>query len=785
MMRRLFPERNRMFKFAAFLVVTFVTFALTSVSIAQTLPLVSDGKPTVSIVVDQAVLDLDLKKRNPDPDLKFLRWAADDLVEYLGKLTGAKFTIAAKPVEGLVPIYVGNAPDAAELGIASKFGDAYLIDVSAKRVVLAGESSRAVSYAASQLLHGLGVRWYAPGEIGEYVPPRADYTLSIGAQRSKPSFHTRNFWADHHWAARNRMNGPAMAQGHAFYHLMDGRKPFDEHPEYFPMYNGKPIKTQANLSHPAVVEMFTKNLRAQLEKGTNWAGNGAGIGPDDGALLDERPESRAMDSGRMDPLLKLPSATDKFIKFCNQISENLEADFPDSYFGFYVYSNHKMPPKDVKPHRMLFPIIAPITFNRYTSIGKDGAPTMKMLESWIKQWAEVSPRLGTYLYNFNLADVAMPFTRTLYWQKTLPRINEWGIEYATVESMDDNWHGMVPGNYVASQLLWNVDQDMTSEIEAFYRNYYGPAGPAMKQYNLILEQAYENTDAYAGSIWSMHLILTPQVRKQLHAALAQAEKAATAAPFSERVNIARYQLNFSDIYFTSRDALNQGRLADAATEVVKHKQNWEEAAAKYPKFFGKYAWRYFSVYHAKPFEDAGRVAKEGRVIAQLPDELPGVFDPDRLGIEDQWYHTGPVASTWRTLKTGSATISEQGNPFFRGYIWYRHDFKLPAADRAAESIKLWMSSIDDTAHVFLNGEKLGVVAPGRLGPGEIDLAPKLNREGNNVLVIAVDNGGITELGTGGLMRPAFLYVPNKTSETKPGETGDGKSTPKGPLFTTE
>lgn len=762
------------------LTMTLILFTFVHVR-AEPVTLVADGETRVCVVVDQAALDIDPDKRGVDKDLQLLHWAASDLGEYLEKMSGAKVAIAAEPAAGLLPIYVGNAPDAPALGVESRFGDAYLIDVTPQRIALGGESARAVHYAASTLLHELGVRWYGIGELGEHVPKRATLTVETGARESKPSFHTRNMWADTRWAIRNRMGGPAMAQGHAFYRLMDGRKPFDEHPEWFPMYGGKPIKTQANLSHPEVVNLFAKNLRAQLEKGTNWAGNGVAIGPDDGALLDERPESRAMDSGRIDWSIQLPSATDKFVKFCNNVIDQLDEDHPEAYFGFYVYSNHKLVPQTVKPHPQLFPIVAPITYNRYTSVGKPGAITMKKLEDNIKQWRSMVPRMGFYLYNFNLADVAMPFTRTLFWQLTLPRMHEWGIEYATVESLRDNWHHQVPGNYVASRLLWDVDANVAPQLDAFYPNYYGPAAAPMRRYNETLEQAYENTTAYAGSIWSMPIILGP-IMDTLRAAIDEAEAAAKdTQPYADRVNIARHQLNFADHYLAARTALNEGRLAEAAEHAARFQVNYDTAVEKYPNWFGKYAWRYFDAYHAKNFAAAGRVAREGEVLMQLPDECDGIFDAERVGITDEWFRPGPVPVTWRKLRTYSATMAEQGNPFFRGYIWYRYDFDAPDA----KTVHAFFSSIDDTAHVYLNGEHLGTHTPGRFGPLDLDITAALKRDAKNTLIVAVDNGGITELGSGGLMRPVFLYAPHAPSESTDGAPGEAESKPKGPLFTTD
>ncbi len=734
---------------------------------AAPLRIAENGEPRVSVVVDQAALDLDLKQRNPDAELLMLRWAADDLGEYLSRITGGQVTVAAAPVEGRIPIHVGNAPEEVALGVSSEFGDAWALSITPARIALAGESSRAVYYAAARFLHDCGVRWYSPDSLGEIVPSKPDLTVETGHLEATPSFHTRGLWADRRWALRNGLGGPQMAQGHAFASFMS-KFNVDEHPDYFPIINGKVVKYQANLSNPEVVKLFVDGLRERLRKGTNWAGNGVAIGPDDGALLDERPESIAMDSGRIDPFLQVRSGTDRFISFCNQVAGELEAEFPEAYFGFYVYSNHNLAPQTVKPHRLLFPIVAPITYNRFTSIGNPIAPTSPYLEEVIRAWVEVSPRIGCYLYNFNLADTAMPFTRTLAWRLTFPRLHQWGLRYATIESMDDNWHFQIPGNYILSRILWDVTTDVDALLDDFYPTFYGPAAAPMRRYNEVLENAYETTTAYAGSIWSIHRILHPDVMQALHAALADAEAAVVGQdPYAQRVRITRHSLTFADTWLAARAAFNEGRLADAAAQAAAFKANYDAGSAAYPRYIGKRAWGYFRGYFNAAFEEAGRLARESRIIGAFPDKWKGFIDKDGVGVADAFWHPDRDTSSWITLRTHTVSLDEQGFPFYRGAIWYRTTFELPEAERDTSQLRIWIGGIDDSARVWLNGQDLGSYGRGNFPPVDVDISAAVNREGTNTLAIMVTNHGITELGTGGIMRPVFLHAPYAEGEAPP------------------
>ena len=595
--------------------------------------------------------------------------------------------------------------------------------------------------------------------MGEVVPRKRTITIATGTVMEAPHFQTRNLGAERRWMLRNRLGGPMIAQGHAFYGFLNPVS-LEEHPDYFPVINGKPTKAQANLSSPAVVQLFADRIADTFRKGpTGWAGGKSmGIGPDDGFLADERPETRAMNSGEIDPLLRFPSFTDAFVKFVNAVCEKLEDEFPDHTVGFYVYSNHNMPPQTVKPHRMIVPVVAPITYCRYQSIGNPNEPTSMLLKGVIQEWAALCPRLGCYLYNFNLADTAMPFTRRLTWTKDIPHLYEWGIRYFTIESMP-NWHTMVPGNYVTSQLLWDIEADVAAMLDEFYPAYYGPAAEAMRQYNTILENAYESTHAYAGNLWSIHRILTPEVMKRLDAALSAAERKAKDDPLiARRVGVSRFSMNYAKHWLAAREAINSFRLAEAEAQARAFLENYRIANEKYPGYFALNNQSYFEVFHNRSYTDAGRVAREGEILYRFPDELAAFLDDVMLGEKFGLYLPEVKTGNWLRLKTYSASLDENGFPFFRGLIWYRHSFELPRAGKGARALKLWLGGVDSETHVWVNGKDLGKHAVGNFGPLEIDVTDALDRDGTNTIVIAVDNTYVNELGTGGIVRPALIYA---------------------------
>jgi hypothetical protein len=491
------------------------------------------------------------------------------------------------------------------------------------------------------------------------------------------------------------------------------------------------------------------------------------ISPDDGYLMDERPEVVAMNDGAYEPILRMPSFSDAWFQFLNNVCAEINTQAPDLdyHLGSLSYMNYLLPPTKSKPDPHIIPVIAPIAFNRYTSVGTKGAPTSEMLEDIIKGWGKLSPRVGLYLYNFNLADMAMPYTRRVHWTKDIPRYYQWGVRDITIES-HPNWHTMMPANYVAARLLWDVKTDVNQILDEYYPAYYGPAAAAMRKYDTTLENAYESTKVFAGATWGMHLILTPEVMRQLEASLIEAEQQVKGkGVFEQRIETVRYSLNFAKIYFAARDALNRYDLAEAEKQGAAFITNYEAGYAKYPDFYGKnVVWgpnieRYFELFHNRALKDAGRVAREGIIVYKLPDELQAHLEAVEGGAKPSGRKPDTATDNWQPLRTFTATLDEQGMPFFRGVIWYRHQFTLPPVAKDAKTLKLWFGGLDTLTHVWLNGQDLGEKFVGTFGCWEVDISAAVQRDKPNELLVSVDNTFPNEIGTGGILRPMLIYMP--------------------------
>jgi len=165
-------------------------------------------------------------------------FAAMELQRYLRKMTSRADDFAvvdddAQP-EGELILVGGPASNAASRRLASALGvdakalaglgrEGYRIKTATldgnRVTLLAGGSRVGTLYAVYDLLHRLGCRWFAPGELHEEVPRLERIAKFDVTQR--PDFATRGFlaWEDRGdtefllWMARNRLNEWCIEQG--------------------------------------------------------------------------------------------------------------------------------------------------------------------------------------------------------------------------------------------------------------------------------------------------------------------------------------------------------------------------------------------------------------------------------------------------------------------------------------------------------------------------------------------------------------------------------------------
>ena len=110
----------------------------------------------------------------------------------------------------------------------------------------------------------------------------------------------------------------------------------------------------------------------------------------------------------------------------------------------------------------------------------------------------------------------------------------------------------------------------------------------------------------------------------------------------------------------------------------------------------------------------------------------------------------------------------QGLGGYKGAVWYRVDFKVPAMNKD-KSIGLVLGGVDSVSKVWCNGKYVGL-RQGYAVEHLYDLSAYIKSGANNKLAIEILRPSLSEIGVGGIIYPSFVFsgetVSGKVKKTK-------------------
>ena len=321
--------------------------------------------------------------------------AAAELTLYLAKVTGAKIEVGNLPSPRLYNIYIGTVESrgiplsgAMKSSLSKIAPEGFLLAADADGVRIVGRQPIGALYGAYDVLKKCaGVRWFAPGADFEYCPKKPLVVIPGQVTVSNPSFAFRHLgficanvtsrtidsWD---WLIRNgmvvhtskrvyMMHRDALEEraarisegGHCFAYLLND-KLFDEHPEYFPMIDGKRVKqrpdsswlttNQPCTSNPKVREILTDGVKRFLD--TPPAGGSYLIGNNDGTGW-----CQCDNCVRLDPPDEKQKrfVSTRYYTLVNQMVRDIYRTHPDADLWAWAYQNYRWPPSGIVPDKRL------------------------------------------------------------------------------------------------------------------------------------------------------------------------------------------------------------------------------------------------------------------------------------------------------------------------------------------------------------------------------------------------------------------------------------------------
>lgn len=503
----------------------------------------------------------------PDQPKGFDQQAADDLKNYLGKMTGAEFRIVPESkASGEKLIYVGQTAFAQKQGLDfAKLGaEEWVIRPVGKKLVLSGGYPIGSFYAVWNVLNRLGC--YSLTWDQDAVPSYKDLTAEISAEQKKPVFDGRMIWDSFPGTLRRGGADPSVLTAYKLYKLRNGingrahrddslwlysahnishtpqyhslshyvpLKLFKTHPEYFSMDpQGKRFRPRSFaregslcMSNPEVAKVALESLRKMIKKDRETLPRDKWPYIYDISTLDNSPY-----------ICKCPectaitkeegSETGLLLRFINHIAREIRKEYPEIVIRTFGYSSTVNPPTKTMPaDNVLIQLADKFTvsdpFRPLTDpINADRIP-------YFREWRKGAKRLMVWDY-WNLGykgyyKPPRPDTVFNAIQSDLRFFRDLGVTDLFIEA---GANAFAPQSFIlfsyfaGAQLMLDPEKDTKRLENIYFKYYYGPAAPRLqKLFNDICAGMKIQKNRQSSAIVSHWNYLTPEFMYQTYSDL--------------------------------------------------------------------------------------------------------------------------------------------------------------------------------------------------------------------------------------------------------------------------
>ncbi len=682
-----------------------------------------------------------------------------------------------------------------EFRIESESDEAFRIKVSGQRILAGGNSDFGSALAIYELLKQFGCDWVFPGKAGEIIPSGKELALAEMDREFSPAFAVRAPWMNttrvpekdamdfHRWVLRQKCQLESelfhplkMRGGHVWQKIIrDNQEKFKKDPTMYALIrlpDGSKVRKgpQLESTHPEVLKLTVDYIRAEFKK-NKWPNDKKvciGVGPADSSRYSCSPETLAQMPGRTDPMGGLDDFTDGVVIFANRLLEMTSDEFPNLYLGFYLYNNHADYPLLAKPHPRLSMTIADISFSRYHGLGDMNSKTRHYYRHILEQWKKLhQEQKNIYFfrgYDYNMADCFLPYTKLKVWGEDIPYYHRMGVA-GMYNNWSATWAISAPSNYLDVNMEWDISMDWNKVLTDYCRKAYGSGAAAMEQYYRKLTQRQSEAGYEAGSFYSFPLMYDEKWVAEAEKLFDRAAAEAKQDSERERIKLARIPLEMLKYYLAFHREFIGFRFTEAKKEFNKLGELISKSSEAHPLFFEKQ--RYSERFLRKSTEAGVTYSTTPyRMVSAMPERLKMGFDPRNNGVVLGLFRSEINDRAWPEYSTYASTWDAQGLWGMRsGSVWYRWRFDAPKL-KDDEAPGLLLTGVDNIADVWCNNRYLGR-GTDFIQPFAFDLSSVWQPGKENILVIRVERFGNSELGSGGIMFPGFIFAGPKLAKPAP------------------
>ena len=435
--------------------------------------LVQDGKPIRAICV-------------PEQATKIEQSAAKELQYWIEQITSVRPSIVTTSSNPCVRLQTE----------ASLGDDGYRIAIEGDDLILAGGTRRGVVNAVYALLEeDLGCRFYTKDSIK--LPKDASLAVRPVTRSFTPQLRLRDpfyrvaFDAD--WSIRNRTNAPYAKVGEEFggqidYHglfvhthakLLPPEKYFKDHPDYFALdASGKRYTRQLCPTHPEVAKIVTQAVLDTLAQK-----------PETEIVSVSKNDSAGDQLCNCDRCRRLREAEGGEIAcqlvLVNAVADAVAKEHPQVSIDTLAYLDTVKPPRHVRPHSN---VVIRLCNDRVGAMTHPFTPARKCdIAAIIESWSKIYDRIYIWDYNVNYAHYLAPMPNV---DVMADNVRFWIDNHAEGVMLQGGNVGPADGDemksWVMSKILWDPSRDEQALVQDFLWGHFGPAAPALIEYNDFL-----------------------------------------------------------------------------------------------------------------------------------------------------------------------------------------------------------------------------------------------------------------------------------------------------------
>ena len=428
---------------------------------------------------------------------------AAELGRYLKIISGTDIPILLEnPIEDSPAIILDVSDSIPGTSNTPKGSQGYRIHSEHSRLVLTGRSQVGLTYAVYGLLEDhFGVRFYNavsenphvnPGEDFEVIPKHKTLELQAIDDTQEPAFAFRGFiWntlgTKHE--IKNRGRGfPDAISAHNFYHYIPPDKYFDEHPDWFPLKEGKRTKDHPlqGLFMPFCYtnESLATELADQvMETMATWKDPAVPlpVGQGDGFIGCDCATCRAV-------VQQEGSEAGPMILMLNRVLEKTAVRFPDHKIITFAYFDTLRPVGTIRPHDNLWINVASSAIDQ----GKAGDQLGRIRDNprnadyaeALRGWPKIAPgRVVVWDWANHFFQPLMEWPNLLDVADNIRFYAENGVDAVKLQIClgNGNWGHL--RRWLWLKMMWDPSQDEVQLTQEYLRDHYGQrAGTILWEY---------------------------------------------------------------------------------------------------------------------------------------------------------------------------------------------------------------------------------------------------------------------------------------------------------------